>query len=246
VNPASLFPVVILAGGKATRLRPLTETIPKCLVEVAGVPFIDLQLRQLAAQGVCEVILLVGYLGSMVEEYVGTGERYGLSVKIVPDGPQLLGTAGSIRATIDLLPEAFFVLYGDSYLRCSYSEVRNAFVEGARPVLMTVYRNERQWDTSNVIFADGQVISYSKRQLSPEMRHIDYGLMVFNREVLNALPPGQAADLADILELQVAMGNVTGFEVSERFYEIGSLAGLRDLEGFLTSESSLPGRGSGG
>lgn len=232
---APLFPVVILAGGRATRLRPITETIPKCLVEVGGTPFIDLQLRQLAAQGIREVVLLVGYRGSMVAAHVGSGERYGLVVTVVPDGPQLLGTAGSIRAAIGILPEAFFVLYGDSYLRCSYRAVQTAFEQGGRPVLMTVYRNEGQWDTSNVVFTGSQVESYSKRHLSPEMRHIDYGLMVFERKIFDAVPDGAPCDLGGILEEQVRSGNVTGFEVEERFYEIGSHAGLSDLAEFLES-----------
>jgi NDP-sugar pyrophosphorylase family protein len=233
VKSESILPVVILAGGQATRLRPITETIPKCLVEVAGVPFIDIQLRQLSAHGVRRVFLLVGYLGHMVQEYVGSGERYGLSVTVVQDGPQLLGTAGSIKAARDVLPAEFFVLYGDSYLRCSYAEVQSAFKAGARPVLMTVHKNEKQWDTSNVIYEDGRVVRYSKRDLSPEMRHIDYGLMVFSRDVFDTVPDAEPYDLASVLEEQVNRGNVTGFEVSERFYEIGSHSGLKDLGDFL-------------
>lgn len=232
-----ILPVVILAGGQATRLRPITETIPKCLVEVRGVPFIDIQLRQLAAQGVSRVFLLVGYLGSMVQDYVGTGARYGLSVTVIQDGPQLLGTAGSIKAARAVLPPEFFVLYGDSYLRCSYAEIQRAFVAGARPVLMTVFKNEKQWDTSNVIYADGKVVRYSKKDPSLEMRHIDYGLMVFKREVFDTVPDGEPFDLASVLEDQVKKGNVTGVEVRERFYEIGSHSGLKDLGEFLESSA---------
>ncbi|MFN5062513.1 MAG: sugar phosphate nucleotidyltransferase [Pseudomonadota bacterium] len=232
-----ILPVVVLAGGQATRLRPITETIPKCLVEVQGVPFIDIQLRQLAGQGVRRVFLLVGYLGEMVRQHVGTGERYGLSVTVVQDGPKLLGTAGSIKAARSLLPPMFFVLYGDSYLRCSYADVQRAFEAGARPVLMTVFRNDKQWDTSNVIFADGRVVRYSKRNLSPDMRHIDYGLMVFSRDVFDTVPDGEPYDLAAVLEEQVSRGNVTGFEVNERFYEIGSHSGLKDLGEFFESSA---------
>jgi MurNAc alpha-1-phosphate uridylyltransferase len=231
----SIFPVVILAGGQATRLRPVTETIPKCLVEVDGTPFIDLQLRQLAAQGVRKVFLLIGYLGSMVEEHVGTGERYGLTVTYVHDGKCPLGTAGSIRAALHCLPDAFFVLYGDSYLRCSYAEIQRSFLEGGRPILMTVYQNDRQWDTSNVVFDSGRVLKYSKTAITSEMRHIDYGLMVFKRETFNLIAVGEPFDLARLLEDQVEKGNVTGYEVRERFYEIGSHLGLRDLSEFLSA-----------
>jgi MurNAc alpha-1-phosphate uridylyltransferase len=238
MSPISIFPVVILAGGQATRLRPITENIPKCLVEVDGTPFIDIQLRQLAAQGIREVFLLIGYLGSMVEEHVGSGERYGLTVTYVHDGTSPLGTAGSIRAALQVLPEVFFVLYGDSYLRCSYADVQRSFVEGGRPVLMTVYQNDRQWDTSNVVFNSGRVVRYSKNVLTTEMRHIDYGLMVFEREIFQAIPEGEPFDLARVLEEHVERGNVTGYEVRERFYEIGSHSGLRDLGEFLSASGN--------
>ena len=230
---AAVFPVVVLAGGLATRLRPITETIPKCLVEINGVPFIDIQLRQLASQGVTRVIVLIGYLGEMVLEYVGDGSRYGLEVVFVPDGPRLLGTAGALRAALNHLPETFFVLYGDSYLRCSYQAIQELYLESGRSVLMTHFRNNRQWDTSNVRFVDGTVEAYSKRSVTPDMNHIDYGLMVFKRDIIEAVPAGQEYDLATVLEERVHSQAVVGFEVLDRFYEIGSHDGLRDLSDFL-------------
>jgi MurNAc alpha-1-phosphate uridylyltransferase len=238
---AGVFPVVILAGGLATRLRPITETIPKCLVEINGVPFIDIQLRQLANQGVSKVVVLIGYLGEMVGEHVGDGSRYGLEVVFVPDGPNLLGTAGALRAALDHLPETFFVLYGDSYLRCPYQAIQERLIESGQPVLMTVFKNNRQWDTSNVKFVGGRVAAYSKRKLTAEMDHIDYGLMVFKREIIEVLPPNQVLDLATVLEEQVNRGKVVGFEVVDRFYEIGSHDGLRDLSEYLAAVKSPEG-----
>jgi len=231
----SLYPVVILAGGLATRLRPITQTIPKCLVEVNGVPFLDIQLRQLASQGVGKVIVLIGYLGEMVREYVGDGSRYGLEVTFVPDGPRLLGTAGALRAAVNQLPETFFVLYGDSYLRCSYRAIQARYIMSGKPVLMTVFRNDRQWDTSNVRYVDGTVEAYSKLSLTSDMHYIDYGLMVFQRDVIKAVPADQIYDLATVLEEHVNRKAVVGFEAIDRFYEIGSHDGLRDLSEFLAS-----------
>ncbi len=234
-NREGVFPVVVLAGGLATRLRPITETVPKCLVEVNGTPFIDIQLRQLAHQGVTEVVLLVGYLGEMVQKHVGDGSQFGLRVTFVPDGPRLLGTAGALQAAWNHLPDTFFVLYGDSYLRCSYRAVQQRYLESGRPVLMTVFRNNKQWDTSNVEFANGEVRAYSKRTLTPAMDYIDYGLMILRRDILRRVPAGEPFDLATVLEEQVCLGQVTGFEVTERFYEIGSHVGLRDFGEFLAA-----------
>jgi MurNAc alpha-1-phosphate uridylyltransferase len=233
---ARLFPTVILAGGLATRLRPITETIPKCLVQVGGVPFIDIQLQQLVAEGVTDVILLVGYLGELVREHIGDGSKYGLRVVIVQDGPKLLGTAGALRAALEYLPDKFFVLYGDSYLRCSYRAVQEKYLGSGSSGLMTVFLNNGQWDTSNVEYSEGEVKAYSKKQLTPAMHYIDYGLMIVSRETIARLPSGEPYDLASVLQEEVQAGRVCGFEVTERFYEIGSHAGLCDLEEFLAQQ----------
>src|ERR1039458_4877965 len=111
-----MLPVAILAGGWATRLRPVTEKIPKALIEINGEPFLAHQLRLLASKGVKRAILCVGYLGEMLEAYAGDGSRFGLQLTYVPDGPHLRGTAGAVAHARPLLGESFFVLYGDSYL----------------------------------------------------------------------------------------------------------------------------------
>src|SRR5712691_5353435 len=123
-----MFPVVILAGGLATRLRPLTETIPKALIDVNGEPFIAHQLRLLRTNGIERVVVCAGYLGEMIQEYVGIGVRFGLHVAFVFDGPKLLGTAGAIKRALPLLGPEFFVLYGDSYLPCDYHAVQSSFM----------------------------------------------------------------------------------------------------------------------
>ena len=175
------LPVAILAGGLATRLRPLTETIPKALIEINGEPFAAHQLRLLKSRGIERVVFCVGYRAEMIEEYVGPGGRFGLDVSYSSDGPVLRGTAGAIHQAIPLLGDRFFVLYGDSYLPCNYAAVEGAFLDSGRQGLMTVFRNEGRWDTSNVEFAGGRILAYDKKQHPPRMQHIDYGLGVFHR-----------------------------------------------------------------
>src|SRR6185437_11438665 len=119
-----LFPVVILAGGLATRLRPITETIPKSLVDIHGEPFIAHQLRLLKHHGITEVLLCIGYLGEQIVDKIGNGDRFGVQVSYAFDGPKLLGTAGAIKQALRQLPEYFFVLYGDSYLPCNYAAIQ--------------------------------------------------------------------------------------------------------------------------
>ncbi|MCK4826201.1 nucleotidyltransferase family protein [bacterium] len=231
------LPVAILAGGMATRLMPITEKIPKALIDINGVPFISHQLRLLRSQGIVRVIICAGYLGEMIQSLVGDGSRFDIEVEYSFDGGRLLGTGGAIKKALALLGENFFVLYGDSYLPCNYKEAQAAFMSSGKMGLMTVFRNEGAWDTSNVEFKDGQILSYEKQRLTPRMRHIDYGLGVFQREAFAIIPENTPYDLADLYQFLLGKGELAAFEVMERFYEIGSIAGLEELKSHLARSS---------
>ncbi len=229
------MPVAILAGGLATRLRPITETIPKSLVSVAGRPFLSHQLEQLASQGFRKVVLCVGHLGEMIEKMYGDGSEFGIELNYSFDGPHLLGTGGALRHALDHLGDAFFVLYGDSYLPIAFLEVGETFLQSGKDGLMTVYRNDGLYDSSNVSFENGEILRYDKSARLPEMRHIDYGLSLFKTSVFAALHPEEKIDLARIMADLLSKGQLAAFEVSERFYEIGSHQGLEELDVFLTA-----------
>lgn len=231
-QPQSL-PVAILAGGMATRLRPITEKIPKVLVPVAGRPFLAHQLELLRTQGITRAVLCLGHLGEMVEREFGDGRDYGVKLEYVFDGPVLLGTGGALKRALPKLGEKFFVLYGDSYLPIAFAPIAECFARSGRQGLMTVFRNEGLYDTSNVVFADGEIQVYDKKQRLPTMQHIDYGLSLFRAAAFDEWPAGQPFDLADVMQRLVARRELAGFEVGERFYEIGSHAGLAELEKLL-------------
>ncbi|MBO0728209.1 MAG: NTP transferase domain-containing protein [Acidimicrobiaceae bacterium] len=228
-------------------MRPMTETMPKALVPVLGAPFAEWQLRHLAGQGAERVVYSIGYRGEMLREHIGDGSRFGLSVTWVDEGLQLRGTGGALRLALDLdvLDEAFFVLYGDSYLPASMGRVERGWRASRAPALMAVMRNEGRWDASNVVYSEGRVVLYDKRR--PErwrsrMRWIDYGLTILTRQVLaDGLESGAQADLADLLRELSRSGRLAGVEVAERFYEAGSKEGLRDLESFLSGTVSRSG-----
>jgi NDP-sugar pyrophosphorylase family protein len=229
----NLFPVVILAGGLATRLRPITESIPKALIPINGKPFIDHQLRLVARQGIHKVVLCVGYLGEMIEEHVGNGHKFGLEVHYSYDGQHLLGTAGTIKQALPLLNAAFFVLNGDSYLNCDYSAVQASFVAAGKQGLMTVFHNQSLWDKSNVEYAAGKILVYDKHTHSEHMHHIDYGLSLFSQEAFDHVPRGEASDLALLNQRLLKEDQLAAHEVKERFYEVGSFSGIKDFEEYL-------------
>jgi NDP-sugar pyrophosphorylase family protein len=227
------LPVAILAGGLATRLRPMTEQIPKSLLEVAGRPFAEHQLELLQRHGVTDVIWCVGYLGEQIRDTLGNGARWGMRLQYTFDGDRLLGTGGALRRALPLLGEAFFVLYGDSYLECDYGAIGQAFVNSGQQGLMTVVRNDNAWDRSNVEFADGQIVRYDKRTQTPQMHHIDYGLGALRATAFEAYPTDQLLDLATVYQDLLAARQLAGYEVSGRFYEIGSLSGLAETQQYL-------------
>ena len=226
---------VVLAGGLGTRMRPWTETVPKALLPVAGAPFVDHQLRLLAARGVTEVVLCIGYRGAMLRDVVGDGRRWGLAVAYVDEGPDLRGTAGALRLALDqghLAPEVL-VTYGDSYLPVPHRPMLRR-LDADTEAVMTVHRNRDAWDTSNVLYRDGRVELYDKTGADPRcaaMEHIDYGLAALRRDVIEReVPPDTVADLADLYHRLSVEGRLAGREVATRFYEIGSPEGLADLE----------------
>jgi NDP-sugar pyrophosphorylase family protein len=225
--------MAILAGGLGTRLGPLCRDRPKALVEVAGRPFIHRQLGLLAKNGVREAVVLAGYLGEMIAQSVGDGSAFGLKVAYSFDWPDLLGTGGAIAKALPLLGGQFMVIYGDSYLSLDYQAVGRAFLSSGMPALMTVFRNDDSYDRSNVIYADGAIRLYDKKERDPMMRHIDYGLGCLSASVFDGLSGN--FDLADLYSGLSREGRLAGLLVPERFHEIGSPSGLAELEALLGS-----------
>jgi NDP-sugar pyrophosphorylase family protein len=234
---ASDLPVALLAGGMATRLRPITEKIPKLLVEVAGEPFFSHQLRLLRAAGLTKIVLCIGYLGQQIVDLYGDGAKWGVKIDYAFDGPKLLGTGGALIAALPKLGDAFYVLYGDSYLPIDYRAVGDFFLRSDRLGLMTVYENHGRYDTSNVEFAHGEILRYDKKNKTPAMHHIDYGLGVFRTKAFDGFPRDAIVDLAEVQKSLVARHQLAGYEIEERFYEIGSHEGLAELDALFRARA---------
>ncbi|MBX7220714.1 MAG: nucleotidyltransferase family protein [Blastocatellia bacterium] len=230
-------PVALLAGGLATRLRPVTETIPKALVSVAGKPFLAHQLELLRETGIRRVVLCLGHLGELVQTYLTKHPIPDLCLSYSYDGKTLLGTGGALRRAAPQLGEVFWVLYGDSYLRFDYQAVFDGFAVSGAQGLMTVLRNGNRWDKSNVVFQNGTLKCYDKHHPLPEMDYIDYGAALLRRAALERIPPDTFFDLADLYHNLVETGEMIGYEVTERFYEIGTPQGLQETEAFLKNDN---------
>ena len=190
-------------------------------------------MRSLGCAGLRHVVVCAGYLGEMIEAEFGDGARFDMRIEYSFDGPHQLGTGGALKRARPLLGRNFFVLYGDSYLPINYREAGHAFVRSEKPALMTVFKNDGRWDTSNVWFDGKQILRYDKKDLGPEMQYIDYGLGVLCVEGMNRWPDTEAFDLADVYHRLAAEKQLAGYEITQRFYEIGSPEGLAELDALL-------------
>lgn len=217
--------------------------LPKALLEVAGRPFIDFKLAQLAAEGVTRAVMLLGHGAEAIAEHVGDGAAHGLHIDIVPDGEILLGTGGAVRRALPQLGDVFWVTYGDTYLSVPMAGVEEAFRRAHRQGLMTVFRNRDAWDSSNVALREALVAEYRKGAAPGTYEYIDYGMSILTARAFAPFPPGTAFDLAEVLQSLIAAGELSAFEVQERFYEIGSEAGYLATDAFLrAAEAKVPTR----
>jgi NDP-sugar pyrophosphorylase family protein len=232
-----MLPVAVLAGGLATRLGSITTAIPKLLLDLNGRPFAAYQLRWLKSEGVTDVVYCLGHLSDQVIATLGDGSQWGMRFQYVVDGPTLLGTGGALQRALPLLGDRFFVLYGDSLLTCNLSDVERAHQASGRRCLMTVFENAGRWDTSNIVYRNGEIVAYDKVHRVPDMRYIDYGLGVLTPEPFLAYTPGEPLDLATVYQDQLRNGQLAAYEVHTRFYEIGSREGLEETRRFLAAQS---------
>jgi len=226
--------IVVLAGGRGTRLMPLTRDTPKSLIPVAGRPFIEHQLELFRRSGISEAVLCVGYLAQKIVDHLGDGERFGIRIRYSVEDKGLMGTAGALKKAEPLLDEIFLLTYGDSYLQVDYADVFERLRCSDRLGLMVVYRNFDRYDRSNVVAEGGFVKAYDKAGRSPGMVYIDYGLSAFRKEALSLVQAGAVADLEGLYKALISRGELLAYQAEKRFYEIGSFSGLRDFEEFAS------------
>lgn len=231
--------MVILAGGLATKLRPLTEAIPKSLLRIKEKPFLEYQIELLKGHGITDIVLCIGYLGDQIKDYFGDGSRFGVKIRYSEEGETLLGTAGAVKNAEPLLSQEFLLMYGDSYLLLNYGEVMHHFQGFNKLGLMVVYKNFGRWDKSNVVIEGDLVKVYDKGAHLPDMIYIDEGLSMLRREALAIIPAGNVVSLEEFYQTLIQRGELLAFETKQRFYEIGSPQGLEEFK-TLVSQGVLP------
>jgi NDP-sugar pyrophosphorylase family protein len=224
--------IVVLAGGLATRLGELSKSQPKSLVKINNKPFLQYQLEIFKKNGISRVLLCLGYLGDQIESYFGTGSRFGMEIKYSYENKPL-STAGAIKNAEPLLEDEFFTIYGDSYVFLNFADIYNYFQDKKKLALMTVYRNNDLYDSSNTVIRDGLVTAYNKHQKTSNMHYIEYGVNLFRKDILNIIPEDSYYELGEVFNSLIIEEELLAYEVKERFYEIGSLNGLADFKKYI-------------
>ncbi|MFA5356664.1 MAG: sugar phosphate nucleotidyltransferase [Candidatus Omnitrophota bacterium] len=224
---------VILSGGPATRLRPITHKVPKGMVGVAGEPFIAHQLRLLKSKGISRVLILAGYLGGQIKDFVKDGSAFGIEAHYSFDGEKLLGTGGAVKKAFGMMGDPFFLMYGDSYLDTEYKQIYEYFLKQGKPALMAVFKNNDRWDKSNIEYKDGMITGYDKVNPAGRMEYIDYGLSLIRKEAFAGREYPQVFGIDRLYQDLISEGKLAAYEVKERFFEIGSLKGLEEADKYL-------------
>lgn len=225
----SKFPqLLILVGGMATRLEPLSNRIPKSLIEVQGKPFIFYQLEQAKKRGINDVVLCIGNMGNEISNVIGNGDKFGLNIKYSDEGNNLLGTGGAINNAKHLLKDYFFVLYGDSWINADYKKMFNKFQLSENPAIIAVYKNKDKWDKSNIDVHNELVTTYKKNHENKKFNYIDYGLSILTKELFYNFDKDEKFDLGEVYSYLSKQKQLEAFEVYDRFYEIGSFQGINE------------------
>jgi NDP-sugar pyrophosphorylase family protein len=225
--------MVILAGGLATRIRPLTLHLPKSMLQIKGRPFLEYQLELLKEYEIKDILICVGYKGELIKDHFGDGKKFGVNLSYSFDGDKLLGTAGALKKAYKLLGENFFLMYGDSYLPYDYQDIEESFKSSNKLSLLVAYKNQNRFDKSNLLIDEGLVKFYDKTLQGKNLEYIDAGLSILKKEVLNLVPEEEPYDLEELYRTLISEEEMSAFEVKQRFYQIGSFEGLEEFKNLI-------------
>lgn len=227
--------VVILAGGLGTRLRPITEKIPKPLVEVAGRPFLYWQLLDLKKQNILDVVLLVGYLGEMIEEYFSKNPM-GMNLRYSYE-KEPLGTGGAIKNALPLLESQFWLLNGDSYLEAPLQELAQFHCQNKFEASVCVYGDLKKVPVPGNIKASGSIVESYSKGAAGDYTWVDAGVYCLNRSAIE-MKSEKIFQLESLWPGLIQAKKLGAFPVTQRFYDIGTPERLKEFENVVRGERS--------
>ncbi len=226
----------VLAGGLGTRIESVTKgRIPKAMIAVAGRPFIDHKLDELKRLGVTHAVLLLATHSDLISDHVADGSAWGIKITIALDGDRLLGTGGSIRRSLDMLPSRFWITYGDTLLDADLASAEETVAARPEHGVMTVLRNQDRWETSNVTVKRDLIRDYQKGSHPGTHEYIDYGYLYLPASSFRRAE-AEAFDLGSILQALITSHCLQAFTVTEPFHDIGTPEALQETEQWIAAK----------
>lgn len=229
---------VILAGGRGTRLAPLTDTCPKPMIEFHGRPFLAYLIDMLKEQGFERVLLLLGYLPEVVSDFFGDGSDFGVEIEysVTPVDDD---TGSRIQKAADRLDPTFLLAYCDNYWPMSFEAMWAHFNAVGAPAMVTVYDNADAYTKSNLRVESDLVAVYDKSRTAPDLRGVDIGFIIMRRELLSLLPEGNVSFEASLYPQLVAKHMLGAYVTGHRYYSVGSHERLSLTERFLARSPAI-------
>ncbi len=230
---------VILAGGRGTRLLPLTKTVPKAMIRFHGKPFLEYLIEQLREQGFTRALLLLGYLPNVIIDYFGDGSRFGIDIEYnvtsVDDE-----TGKRLRLALPKIDQISFFLYCDNYVPFSFDRLWQIFCREKVPALLTVYNNDDNYTKSNLrIDEKGRVVIYDKTRTAENLQGVDIGYMIFERSILDMIPDENISFEKSVYPRLVEERKLHAFVTRHRYYSVGDHERLQLTEAFLAREPAV-------
>ncbi|MER9120439.1 HAD-IIIA family hydrolase [Mesorhizobium sp. M0954] len=230
---------VILAGGRGTRMRPITLDRPKPMVPVLGRPFLEYQVEQLRQEGFERVLLLLGYLPHVVMEHFGDGSRFGLSIEYAVTRPDDL-TSSRVSNARHLIDPCFLLLYCDNYWPMRMERLWQRFCAASKPGMITVYSNKDGYSRGSVILdANDNVTVFDRLRTTPGLQGVEISYAILTDLALELLPDEDTLFEEAIYTPLATQHRLAGFVSEHRYYSVGSIERLPATERFMSREKTM-------
>jgi MurNAc alpha-1-phosphate uridylyltransferase len=229
---------MILAAGRGERMRPLTDHMPKPLIPVAGKPLIQWHLEKLARAGISEVVINHAWLGSMLEQALGSGQQFGLEIRYSPE-PQALETAGGIATALPLLgQEPFLVINGDIW--CDWDpaqakELAHTLNSSSCLAWLLMVPNPLQHPEGDFFLARDGLLHDDVARAADAVRHTFAGIGVYQPRLFENTAAHYPAKLAPLLRSAMKNNQVCGALHPSEWMDVGTVERLAALEGKIAS-----------
>ena len=230
---------VILAGGRGTRMQPITNDRPKPMVPILGRPFLEYQIEQLRGQGFERVLMLLGYLPEVVQNYFGDGTAWGVHIEYSVTEPDQL-TSSRVATARHMIDPCFLLLYCDNYWPMQMNRMWTRFCQAGKPALITVYSNKDGYSRGSVrLDQDGHVRVFDRLRTTPGLREVEISYAILTDLALDLLPEQDTLFEEAIYTPLAQQGRLTAYVSDHRYYSVGSLQRLPATEAFMRREPTV-------